>query len=214
MTTVVRPSEADLTAIARRINSPLSPEGAENWYRNDGGTLLQEISTLRRELAALRQEAEAARRSFFEDGAEAASDATLHEWALAWKATASGFWEKTQTKKLREELASARLSATNLRESLTAAEDLNRKYATDNTDLSLQVNELRQERDVLQQTGENDRSTYLKRIGELDRLLAQTQEEAVQARTDAARNVELLNSRHAEQMAHVKELARRTMDAL
>jgi hypothetical protein len=94
VTTVVRPTEADLIAIARRINGPLSPEGAESWYRNDGAVLLQEIATLR-------QEAEAARHSFYEDGAQAEPNATLYEWAKAWKANATGYWEKTQTKNLR-----------------------------------------------------------------------------------------------------------------
>jgi hypothetical protein len=94
LTTVVRPTEADLIAIARRINGPLSPEGAESWYRNDGAVLLQEIATLR-------QEAESARHSFYEDGAQAEPNATLYEWAKAWKANATGYWEKTQTKNLR-----------------------------------------------------------------------------------------------------------------
>jgi hypothetical protein len=214
VTTVVRPTEADLIAISRRIGGPLSPEGAENWYRNDGALLLQEISTLRREIVTLRQEAEAARRSFYEDGAEAAPDATLHDWALAWKATATGFWQKTQTKALREEAASQRIAAANYKDSLAAAEELNQKYVAETTDLALQVNELRQERDALQHKAEGERAMFLKRIGELDRLLAQTQEEAVQARGDAERNIEMIRARHAEQMVHVKELARRTMDAL
>lgn len=97
MTTVVRPSEADLIAIARRINSPLSPEGAESWYRNDGAMLLAEVRTLR-------QEAEAARHSFYADGAQAEPDASLYEWAKAWKANATGFWEKTQTRNLRQKI--------------------------------------------------------------------------------------------------------------
>lgn len=97
MTTVVRPSEAELSAIARRIAGPLSPEGAEAWYRNDSAMLLQEVATLR-------QEAEAARHSFYEDGAQAEPDATLFEWAKAWKAQATGYWEKTQTKNLRAKI--------------------------------------------------------------------------------------------------------------
>jgi len=94
LTTVVRPSEAELSAIARRISGPLTPEGAENWYRSDAAALILEIRTLWRE-------AEAARHSFLSDGVQAEPDATLYEWAKAWKATATGFWEKTQTKNLR-----------------------------------------------------------------------------------------------------------------
>ena len=97
MTTVVRPSEADLSAIARRISGPLSPEGAESWYRNDGAMLLDEVRTLR-------QDAEAARQAFYADGAQAEPDASLYEWARAWKANATGFWEKTQTKNLRQRI--------------------------------------------------------------------------------------------------------------
>ncbi len=97
MTTVVRPSEADLSGIARRIGGPLSAEGAESWYRNDGAMLLQEVATLR-------QEAEAARHAFYEDGAQAEPGATLYEWAKAWKATSTGFWEKAHTKNLRAKI--------------------------------------------------------------------------------------------------------------
>jgi len=113
VTTVVRPSEADLHAIARRIGGPLSSEGAESWYRNDGAMLLQEVATLRRE-------AESARRSFYEDGARAEPDATLYEWAQAWKAQATGFWEKTQTKRLRQKVAELTQEAETLGNSIQA----------------------------------------------------------------------------------------------
>jgi hypothetical protein len=93
----VRPSEADLIAIARRISGPLSPEGADAWYRNDAAALIEEVRTLR-------QEAEAARQSFLNDGAQAEPDAPLVEWARAWKANTTGFWEKTQTKHLRQKI--------------------------------------------------------------------------------------------------------------
>jgi hypothetical protein len=93
----VRPSEADLIAIARRISGPLSPEGADAWYRNDAAALIEEVRTLR-------HEAEAARQSFLNDGAQAEPGAPLAEWARAWKANTTGFWEKTQTKHLRQKI--------------------------------------------------------------------------------------------------------------
>jgi hypothetical protein len=111
VTTIVRPSEADLSAIARRISGPLSPEGAEAWYRNDSAMLLQEIATLR-------QEAATARQSFFSDGAQAGPDATLYELAKAWKATSTGYWEKTQTRRLRQKVAELTDDAENLRASI------------------------------------------------------------------------------------------------
>lgn len=117
MVTVVRPTEADLSAIARRIAGPLSPEGAESWYRNDGGMLLQEVATLR-------QEAEAARHSFYSDGAQAEPDATLFEWAKAWKASATGYWEKTQTKNLRTKIVELTRTIEDMETSMQAQRDL------------------------------------------------------------------------------------------
>jgi len=75
--------------------------------------LLQEVATLRRE-------AEEARRSFLSDGARADPDATLYEWAQAWKAQATGFWEKTQTKRLRQKVAELTQEAETLGNSIQA----------------------------------------------------------------------------------------------
>jgi len=171
VTTVVRPSEADLSAIARRIAGPLSPEGAENWYRKDTAVLLQEIATLRFEIMTLRREAETARQSFYQDGAQADMNDPLYVWAEAWKASATGFWQKAQTTTLREQLAAQRITAASLKESLTAAEDMNRAQAVETAALAAELAQLRQANDEIEQTHEAERSSYRRRIGDLEMQL-------------------------------------------
>ena len=207
MTTVVRPSEADLSAIARRITGPLTPEGAESWYRNDSVTLLQEV-------ALLRQEAEVARKSFYEDGARAEPDAPLYEWAKAWKATATGYWEKEQTKALREQLAAQRIAVANYKKSLAASEDAYRVLAEDKTAADAQLAEARQALTAGEQTHEVERARLLRQIAELEGQVAQSKEETVQARSAAQRDIETLKARNEEQLARARELMDRAMGSL
>jgi hypothetical protein len=207
VTTVVRPTEADLIAISRRISGPLTAEGAEAWYRNDSAVLLQEIARLRREV-------EAARQSFLSDGAQAEPDATLYEWALVWKATATGFWQKAQTKTLREQLAAQRIAVANYKNSLAAAEDANRALVAEKAAIAAELAEVRQGNDELERKHEAERVSFLRRIGELDGLLAQARAEAVDTRSIAERNLDMLRARNDEQLAHARELMNRAMEAL
>jgi hypothetical protein len=93
----------------------LTDDGARSFYVNDVNTLLDVVERLEREVAETRQ-------SFYEDGAQASQDANLREWAEAWKAEATGYWEKTQTKKLREQIAELKIQHAQTGEALIDAE--------------------------------------------------------------------------------------------
>jgi DNA repair exonuclease SbcCD ATPase subunit len=214
VTTIVRPSEADLSAIARRIAGPLSPEGAENWYRNDSAILLQEIATLRKEIAALRRDAELARQSFYQDGAQAEMDDSLYIWALAWKDSATGFWQKAQTKTLREQLATQKITVAALKDSLAAVDNLNRAQAVDMSALAAELAELRQTNETFEQTHEEERSRFLRRIGELESELNQARAEVTQMRSDFSRDVEALKVENEARLARSRELLDRAMESL
>ena len=100
--TFVRPQDADLAAMAKRISGPLTPDGAEAWYRNDCAWLLQEVSLMRSEMADAREWLLA------DAGADApGDDATLQELASWWQQHATGIWEKAQVKKLKADLSDA-----------------------------------------------------------------------------------------------------------
>jgi chromosome segregation ATPase len=206
LTTIVRPSEADLSAIARRINGPLSPEGAESWYRNDATTLLQEV-------ALLRQEARVARSSFYEDGAQAEPNASLFEWAQAWKAQATGFWEKAQTRSLREQLATQRIQTANLKDALVAAGDSIRQHLEEKDALAAELAEVRAALAKTIADNQEHVAGYLRRIAELDELLAQAKNEVAQVRNDAAVRIEQLALQNEERLARTRDLMRNALDS-
>ena len=98
----VRPQDADLAAMAKRISGPLTPDGAEAWYRNDCAWLLQEVSLMRSEMAD-------AREWFLENGGspKPTDDASLMALAAWWQEHVTGIWEKAQVKKLKADLSDA-----------------------------------------------------------------------------------------------------------
>lgn len=98
--TFVRPADADLAAMSKRANSPLSPEGAEAWYRTDIAWLLQEVVYLRSEIADARRQFHAINQADAPD-----EDTPLPRVAEWWQGHASGIWERAQTKRLKDQLA-------------------------------------------------------------------------------------------------------------
>src|SRR4029077_10441390 len=139
--------------------------------------------------------------SFYQDGADAAMDDTLFEWAQAWKASATGFWQKAQTKTLREQLATQRITVAALKDSLTDAEVANRAQAVEMTALAAELAEVRQANDTFEQAHESERSKFMRRIGELDELLAQARAEMAQMRSDFARDIEALKLENESRLA-------------
>jgi len=93
----VRLGPPELAEISNRLQIKLTPEGYEAWYRNDVPRLLLEIGELRHERNL----------ALAELGAE--EDTSLVLAARNWQANVSGFWEKTQTRKLRDQIANAKL---------------------------------------------------------------------------------------------------------
>jgi hypothetical protein len=91
----------DMAAMRERLGLRLSPDGAFNHYYNDVAALLREVQRLQ-------EEADLARACFIEDGVVAPDSASLYDYAVRWKNEATGFWEKAQTKKLRDELRDTR----------------------------------------------------------------------------------------------------------
>lgn len=101
-TAFVRLQHADLAQMATRLNSLLTPEGAQAWYSHDVAELLQEV-------VALRQDLHDVRACLAQEMPEAEDESLMLGVAIAqWKECATGIYEKAQFKKLRAEVADLR----------------------------------------------------------------------------------------------------------
>lgn len=198
--TVVRPDAHTLETMMQRVNSRLSPEGAEAWYRNDVPALVDEV-------VRLRQERDVALDAFQRDMPEPLDrDLALGQVAERWRGEASGFWQKAQTKKLREEANGLRYQLADAKaDHLQAVSDL----AALKEQHAAQTQMLIAEREHVSRISlaAADQQEALKtRIGELEALGEQLRLEVAAAREEADRRERSAAAGHQERMARARAL--------
>lgn len=207
--TYVRPQDADLAAMAKRITGPLTPDGAEAWYRNDCAWLLQEISLMRSEMAD-------AREWLLRDGGPNApdDDATLPELAAWWQQHASGFWEKAQVKKLKESLADAHKRLVQLdallvaQQQHTAAIEQDHRDAQEAHDAELAA--MRADKKALV----DELGRLMQRMVELDEAADSVRAELQAERAAGERNSQMTEALVGERFGKVRELLEQAVKLL
>ena len=122
MSVLVRLGPGELAAISGRVQTHLTPEGYEAWYRQDIPAMLTEIMLLQ-------QEAAYAISVLGGEPGEILLDAIQR-----WQGERSGLWEKQQTRKLREQVLASRQQAEQaegaLHESQSTIDELQRTVAS------------------------------------------------------------------------------------
>jgi len=205
--TFVRPSDADLAAMSHRINGPLSPDGAEAWYRNDVAWLIQEIVLLHQEraLAALQ---------FATWLEEPVSDEPLADLAKRWQEKATGLWEKAQIKKLRAEISEQRRQIAELAEAYQRSQErvteLYDANVVGNQELEARVQEL----DAYKQDVAAETSLLISRLANMDDAMATLRRELLAERSEAERNIAMVNSLSVERNAQVISILKEAIDLL
>jgi len=103
--------DANLEDIVQRYGQPLNNDGLRVWYRQDVGSLLEEVMALRRE----RQHAISifAAHPPLEGLDQSQSLVEIAEQlAVLWTRQLEGVWQKAEVKSIRENLASTKLNLT------------------------------------------------------------------------------------------------------
>ena len=208
MATFVRPSDADLAAMTRRITGPLTPDGAEAWYRNDAAWLIQEVVYLRSELAD-------ARESFYGDATDHPGDnARLEDVAAWWREHVTGIWEKAQVKKLKDALVQSERSAGKLEGDLADAQRLLHEEQALRADADREIVEVNQSRQQDKQAFAQSTGSLMARITQLDDVIAQLRRELEEERKAGERNSTMTEALVGQKFGQVRELLQKAIELL
>lgn len=207
--TFVRPGDADLAAMSRRLNSYLSPEGADAWYRNDVAWLLQEVAILRADLANARQ-------WFYEtsNGEGPGPEAPLQDVAYWWQQNATGIWEKAQFKKLKDATAIAKLEAVQAQANVERIEKDRDSIKGMWVEAEEHAKTVQQEYDEFKASMVKDMGAVLERLANMDDVVAQLRRELVEERSAGERNTNMVNEMVGERFGQVRELLEQAIKLL
>ena len=200
--TFVRPADADLAAMSKRANSPLSPEGAEAWYRTDIAWLLQEVVYLRSAIAETRQ--------WLGQG----DNGSLIEAAQSWQEHSTGIWEKQQVQKIKAALAEARSHTTDLQSELELRVlDLAReKTAHDEAKQSLA--QALQDKLTFKEECRKEMGLLITRLNGMDDALDSARRELQEERRAGERNSQMTEALIGQKTGQVRELLEKAIELL
>ena len=208
-TTFVRPGDADLAAMSRRLNSYLSPEGADAWYRNDVAWLLQEVAFLRSEVARTRH-------WFYEtSGGEGPGDeASLTDVAYWWQQNATGIWEKQQVKKLKDAHSIARMDLAKANDELDQLKRDRDQIKAMWVESEERNREIQAEYDNFKTDMVKEMTLVLGRLSDMDDVVAQLRRELLEERAAGERNSNMTNAMVGERFGQVRELLEKAIKLL